>query len=61
MKKTTNKSDATSKNNNGREKIRSGLGAAAIAKALIDNLHYQYFNSHCQSMMGIGMIEAVTK
>ena len=27
-------------NRNGREKIRTGLGADAIAEALIDNLHY---------------------
>ncbi|MGB7291290.1 MAG: glycogen/starch/alpha-glucan phosphorylase [Thermodesulfobacteriota bacterium] len=40
MKKTTNKSEVTSKSRNGHENIRTGLGAAAIAEALIDNLHY---------------------
>lgn len=40
MKKTTNKSEVTSKSNNARENIRTGLGAASIAEALIDNLHY---------------------
>jgi starch phosphorylase len=40
MKKTTNKSVVTSKSRNDHENIRTGLGAAVIAKALIDNLHY---------------------
>jgi starch phosphorylase len=34
------RSEVRSKNNNGREKIRTGLGANAIAEALIDNLHF---------------------
>ena len=36
---TGNKSEA-SRNRNGHETIRTGLGADAIAEALIDNLHY---------------------
>jgi starch phosphorylase len=40
MKRTTNKSEIRSKSRNGHENIRTGLGAAAIAQALIDNLYY---------------------
>jgi glycogen phosphorylase len=36
---TANQSQANPMNRNGREKIRTGLGADAIAEALIDNLH----------------------
>jgi glycogen phosphorylase len=35
-----NKSQAVSRNRNGHETIRTGLGVEAIAEALIDNLHY---------------------
>ncbi len=38
--KTGNKSEAASKKRSGAEEIRTGLGADAIAKALIDNLYY---------------------
>jgi glycogen phosphorylase len=38
--KAGNKSDTASRNQTGHETIRSGLGADAIAEALIDNLHY---------------------
>jgi starch phosphorylase len=38
--KTGSKSGAASKKRNGHEGIRTGLRAAAIAEALIDNLHY---------------------
>jgi starch phosphorylase len=38
--KTANPSEALSRNPNGHEKIRTGLGADAIAEALIDNLYY---------------------
>jgi starch phosphorylase len=38
--KAGNKSDSASRNQTGHETIRSGLGADAIAEALIDNLHY---------------------
>lgn len=34
----SNRSEAASRNRNGHEKIRTGLGAEAIAEALIDNL-----------------------
>jgi starch phosphorylase len=37
---TGDKSEAPSGNRNGHETIRTGLGANAIAEALIDNLHY---------------------
>ena len=37
---TASQSQANPMNRNGREKIRTGLGADAIAEALIDNLHY---------------------
>ena len=40
MKKTTDKSEVRSKSRSGHENIRTGLGADAIAEALIDNLHY---------------------
>ena len=35
-----NQSEAKANNNDSREKIRTGLGADAIAQALLDNLHY---------------------
>jgi starch phosphorylase len=38
--RTGNESEAASKKRNGHEEIRIGLGADAIADALIDNLHY---------------------
>ncbi len=37
---STNQSEAASKNRNGHEKVRTGLGADAIAEAMIDNLHF---------------------
>ena len=38
--RTGNKSEDASRNRNGHEAIRTGLGPDAIAEALIDNLHY---------------------
>lgn len=38
--RTGNKSEIASRNRNGHETIRTGVGADAIAEALIDNLHY---------------------
>ena len=38
--KTGNPSETTARNRHGHEKIRTGLGADAIAEALIDNLYY---------------------
>jgi starch phosphorylase len=37
---TGKKSEAASRNRDGHEKVRTGLGADALAAALIDNLHY---------------------
>jgi starch phosphorylase len=38
--RTSDQSEAAARHRNGHETIRSGLGADAIAEALIDNLHY---------------------